>query len=181
MLRNTPFDAKISPPELPEVYVRRRLLQVLESAPGQRAIFVTAPAGYGKTTLLASYLETIERPSIWYRLDANDADPATFFYFLGLAARRVAPRRRQPMPLLTADHLPSLRAFARTFFEALFFHLGRTGCLVLDDYHLLPLESPLHVMIGESLSLLPKGIKRLSKNSQLIFKKKFCEVSFQPA
>jgi LuxR family transcriptional regulator, maltose regulon positive regulatory protein len=159
MSRNTPFDAKISRPELPEVFVRRRLLRALEPAPGQRAIFINAPAGYGKTTLLASYLETIEQPSIWYRLDASDADPATFFYFLGLAARRAAPRRRQPMPLLTADHLPSMRAFARTFFEALFFRMGRTGVLVLDDYHLLPPESPLHGLLSESLSLLPKGMQ----------------------
>lgn len=159
MSRNTLFDAKLSRPELPEVYVRRQLLQALKPAPGQWAIFVTAPAGYGKTTLLASYLEAIKQPSIWYRLDASDADPATFFYYLGLAARRAAPRRRKAMPLLTADHLPSLRAFARTFFEALFVRLGRAGVLVLDDYHLLPPESPLHALIGESLSLLPKGIQ----------------------
>lgn len=117
MSRNTLFDAKLSRPELPEVYVRRQLLQALKPTPGQVAIFVTAPAGYGKTTLLASYLKTIDPPSIWYRLDASDTDPAAFFYYLGLAARRAAPRRRQAMPLLTADHLPSLRAFARTFLK----------------------------------------------------------------
>jgi LuxR family maltose regulon positive regulatory protein len=139
------------------VYVRQRLLQALQAAPGRPAIFVSAPAGYGKTTLLASYLENTNLPSMWYQIDASDTDPAAFFYYLGLAARWAAPRRRKPMPFLTADHLPSIRAFARTFFADLFSRLGQPGCLVLDDYHLLPPESPLHGLIGETLAILPKG------------------------
>ncbi len=89
MSRNTLFDTKISRPELPEAHVRRRLLQALKPAPGQWAVFVTAPVSYGKTTLLASYLKTIDPPSIWYRLDASDTDPAAFFYYLSLAAGKV--------------------------------------------------------------------------------------------
>lgn len=150
-------DAKITRPELAEIFVRRRLIDELNPKPGRLGIFITAPAGYGKTTLLASYLEHTGRPSIWYRIDASDADPAAFFYYLGMAAKRAAPRSKTTMPLLTADHLPSLRVFARTFFEALFARLGGSGCLVLDDYHLLPPESPLQGLIAENLASLPKG------------------------
>lgn len=150
-------DAKISRPELAEIFVRCRLIDELNPKPGRLGVFITAPAGYGKTTLLASYLEHTGRPSIWYRIDSSDADPAAFFYYLGMAAKRAAPGSKTTMPLLTADHLPSLRIFARTFFEALFARLGGSGCLVLDDYHLLPQESPLQGLIAENLASLPKG------------------------
>ncbi|MGR9108370.1 MAG: BTAD domain-containing putative transcriptional regulator [Gammaproteobacteria bacterium] len=146
---------KISRPEIAGVYLRERLLDALQPAPGYTADFVTAPAGAGKTTLLASYQQAVDPAGIWYRIDPGDADPAAFFYYLGMAVRRASPRRKKPMPLLTADHLPSIRIFARMFFEALFSRIGHSGCLVLDDYHHLPEESLLHDLIRESLALLP--------------------------
>ena len=166
MSRNTISNAKISRPELTDVYVRQRLIQALKPAPGRQASFVTSPAGWGKTTLLASYLDDTAQACIWYQIDTGDADPATFFYYLGMAARRASPRRRKPMPLLTTDHLPSIRAFARTFFEALFSRLKRPGCLVLDDYHHLPPESPLHELIRENLSLLPGNVQLIIASRQ---------------
>jgi LuxR family transcriptional regulator, maltose regulon positive regulatory protein len=157
MPRGPRSDAKITRPELAEVYIRPRLIRALEPASGRAGVFVHAPAGYGKTTLLASYLQVHGPGSLWYRIDSSDADPASFFYHLGLAGRRAAGRRK--LPLFTADQLPSLRAFGRAFFGALLGRLGPSGCLVLDDYHHLPLDSPLHALIAESLSMLAPGVQ----------------------
>lgn len=49
------------------------------------------PPGAGKTTLAASYLDSQKRPLLWYQLDEGDADAATFFHYLGLAAGKLAP------------------------------------------------------------------------------------------
>jgi len=49
------------------------------------------PGRLRQTTLVASWLESRKLPSLWYRLDEGDADLATFFYYLGLAAKKAAP------------------------------------------------------------------------------------------
>ena len=166
MSRNLIANAKLSRPQLVEVLVRDRLIRQLQPAPGRSTVFISAPAGYGKSTLLASYAERAERTCLWYRIDSGDADPASFFYYLGLAAQRASPRRRKALPLLTADHLPSLRHFARTFFSTLFESLGKSAVLVFDDYHELPLDSPLHRVIEENLARLPATLQVVMASRQ---------------
>ena len=46
----------------------------------------SAPPGAGKTTLASSYVDARELRHLWFQLDAGDADPATFFHYLGVAA-----------------------------------------------------------------------------------------------
>ena len=58
-----------------EVIPRRRLLDVLHSNIGIRSQTLTAPAGYGKTTLLVDFASEIEIPVCWYFLDKSDQDP----------------------------------------------------------------------------------------------------------
>jgi LuxR family maltose regulon positive regulatory protein len=53
-------------------------------------VWITGLAGSGKTTLAASYLEARQIPCIWYQIDEGDEDPASFFYYLGLAAKKAA-------------------------------------------------------------------------------------------
>ena len=62
-------------------------------------------AGSGKTALTASYLDNGKFPCLWYRMDEGDGDIATFFYYLGLAAKKASPRKRKPLPLLTPEYL----------------------------------------------------------------------------
>jgi hypothetical protein len=80
---------------------------------------VSGPAGSGKTTLVASWLEAKNLPSLWYRLDERDSDVATFFYYLGFAARKAAPRRRMRLPLLTVEYAKSIPVFTKRWFEQL--------------------------------------------------------------
>ena len=82
--RNEPL-AKLSRPRLYDALPRNRLFRLLDEA-RPSVIWVAAPPGAGKTTLVASYLESRKLPGIWYQVDSGDADPATFFYYLGLAA-----------------------------------------------------------------------------------------------
>lgn len=58
-----------------EVIPRRRLLDVLHSNIGIRSQTLTAPAGYGKTTLLVDFAGELEIPVCWYSLDSSDQDP----------------------------------------------------------------------------------------------------------
>ncbi len=75
--------AKISRPQLADIYVRRRLIDELKPLKGCRTYFVSAPAGSGKTTLVASYLDETNLAGIWYSLNSGDTtEPAAFFHNL---------------------------------------------------------------------------------------------------
>ena len=69
------------------------------------------PVGSGKTALAASYVETRRRPSGWYQLDARDGDLATFFYYMALLARQVAPARRGSLPVFTPAYRAGIPAW----------------------------------------------------------------------
>ena len=70
-VRSVPY-AKLVPPTLPIVLQRTRLFRLLDKSNARRLIWITAPAGAAKTTLVASYLKTKRFPVLWYGLDASD-------------------------------------------------------------------------------------------------------------
>lgn len=67
--------AKLTPPTLPVVLKRPRLFRLLDKARKRPVTWMAAPAGSGKTTLVASYLKARRLSVLWYRLDESDADP----------------------------------------------------------------------------------------------------------
>ncbi len=150
--------SKISRPILAGCYARKRLFRLMDASRGRSAVWVSGPPGSGKTTFVSSYVEERELPCIWYEVDEGDSDPATFFYCLGLAARRAAPRYRTPLPLLTFDRFPSLSSFARGYFEALYLRLKSRSVIVFDNYHRIPADSPLHGVIRDAVARLPEGM-----------------------
>ena len=93
---------KISRPRLPTVYARERLFGVLDQSRRYPVVWVSAPAGAGKTTLVSSYLESRHLACLWYQIDSRDADPATFFYYMSLAVRQASPQKaKTPSPAYT--------------------------------------------------------------------------------
>ncbi len=79
---------KISRPKLSTVFERERVFRLLNDVRRHSVIWISAPAGAGKTTLVASYLESLHHHCVWYQIDHRDADPATLFYYLSLAVKR---------------------------------------------------------------------------------------------
>lgn len=104
--------AKLTRPSTRGALRRDRLFHSIERGREKKVIWITGPAGSGKTTLAASYLDSHKAPCLWYQMDAGDADLATFFYYLGLAAKNAAPRNPKPLPLLTPEYLLGIPVFA---------------------------------------------------------------------
>jgi ATP/maltotriose-dependent transcriptional regulator MalT/DNA-binding SARP family transcriptional activator len=121
-------------------------------------LWITGPPGCGKTALISSYLESRRLPCLWYKVDEGDADLATFFYYLGLAAARAAPRKRKRLPLLTPERMPGLPVFAQRFFEDLSSMLPVPSLLVLDDCHRMREDSVFFDTLREGISRLAPGI-----------------------
>lgn len=67
LVENLP--AKVVAPDNPKVIIRDRLFKILDDYRQTRAIWVSGPAGAGKTTLVSSYVTTKKLPVLWYQTD----------------------------------------------------------------------------------------------------------------
>ena len=106
--------AKLTRPRLHEAVERGRLFAQLDRARRRKsAICIVGPPGAGKTTVVAAWLDSREISGIWYQVDPGDADLATFFYYLGEAARPFAKKDRPALPLLTPEYQHDLAGFSR--------------------------------------------------------------------
>ena len=82
------LQTKLMPPRLPETAIsRRELLARLDEGLSKKLILVTAPTGFGKTTLVASWVADRDFASAWVTLDPNDNDPVRFWTYAITALR----------------------------------------------------------------------------------------------
>ncbi len=150
--------AKITRPNPGEIFSRNRLFRKMDMGACASVIFITGPPGSGKTSLVTSYLDNRSLRALWYQVDERDADPATFFYYMGLAVQKAAPRYKKPLPLFTPEYDLGLRTFTRSYFENLCSRLKPPCVLVFDDYQETPSDSPFHEIIRTGISTFPENI-----------------------
>jgi LuxR family transcriptional regulator, maltose regulon positive regulatory protein len=122
------------------------------------AICVVGPPGAGKTTLVASWLDARGIKGIWYQVDAGDADLATFFYYLGEAAKPFARKGQPALPALTPEYLSDAEGFSRRYFRELFSRLAEGAALVLDNYQEVGPTHPFHALVSQAVDEMPRGM-----------------------
>lgn len=150
--------AKLSPPKLLDVLPRERLFALLDAERRRPAVWIGAAPGAGKTTLVASYLQSRALPCIWYQVDAGDADPASFFYYLAQAAPRPPRTRGEPLRLLAPEYLADLPGFTRRFFRALYGRLPANSALVLDNFQEAGPAPAFHQIVCDALAEARDGL-----------------------
>src|ERR671910_3531065 len=79
------------PPVRPGIVRRNALVERLLNAERASVVAITAPAGYGKTTLLAEWAERDRRPFAWVSVDEADGDPVVFLGHVAVALDRIEP------------------------------------------------------------------------------------------
>ncbi|MFN0299687.1 MAG: BTAD domain-containing putative transcriptional regulator [Burkholderiales bacterium] len=136
---------------------RPRLFALIERARRGRVMWVHGPAGAGKTSLVSSWMESKRVTGLWYQLDATDADPATFFHFLRLAAQG-ATFSCPSFPVLTPEYLPGLSAFVQRWIHTLNEALPGHAVIVLDNYQEVAPDAALHAAIDFVLGALTRRI-----------------------
>jgi LuxR family transcriptional regulator, maltose regulon positive regulatory protein len=79
------------PPPRPKVILRPRLIERLNEGLHRKLSLISAPAGFGKTTLVSEWVTVCERPAAWLSLDEGDNDPTRFLTYLVSALQTIAP------------------------------------------------------------------------------------------
>mgnify|MGYP001426097290 CR=1 FL=1 len=155
-LSPSPFQA-LRPHTATDIVTRPRLLRLLEH--GASLTLVVAPAGYGKTTLIADWLETCHLLSAWVTFDAEVTDLPHFLTRLLTALRASLPHfgddALQDLPAARA--LPPLAVIVDMLYAA-FAALDHDIVLVLDDYHAVAAPD-VHSLLAELLRLPPTPLR----------------------
>ncbi|HWL48740.1 MAG TPA: LuxR C-terminal-related transcriptional regulator [Acidimicrobiia bacterium] len=153
------LDAKISVPELRDGMVSRA--DLVDRARGSQCsiIGLTAPAGYGKSTLLTEWAHTEDRPVAWVSLDRFDDDPNILLTLLASAYCKIFPERGDLVAEVRGIGFSPLGRAAPRLATA-FRSSTSPFVLVIDDFHELR-QSACH----DALSIVIAGI---SAGSQLL-------------
>ena len=144
----------------PDLVNRPRLTERVDEDLRRGLVLVCAPAGYGKTVLLAGWTQRAQSPAAWLSLDAADNDPARFWRHAVAALDRACPG--------IADRVgPLLGPPAPASFEPLVTALineladrpdGDQVLLVLDDYHLIGAQA-VHASVDFLLEHRPETLQ----------------------
>jgi LuxR family maltose regulon positive regulatory protein len=148
------------PPPHPNLVPRPRLLQRLnEAVLGQSGDFarkltlISAPAGYGKTTLLSEWLAGCENVA-WLSLDEHDNDPARFWTYVCAAVCQTLPKVGETaQAMLAATPQPAVETVLTTLINELVAQSSQI-VLVLDDYQAIKAR-PIHDGLAFLLDYLP--------------------------
>ena len=145
------------PPPRPNLVPRPRLIERLNAGLHRKLTLVSAPAGFGKTTLLSEWVSRSEMPVAWLSLDEGDNDPVRLLAYLVGALQRVDEAIGQSTqgllqspqlpttPLLSGAEVEWIEAVVTSLVNAVAAVAVRTT-LVLDDYHLIHAASIHHAV-----------------------------------
>ena len=132
------MQAKLNRPRIPgSVVQRQRLLDKLNKGVRRRLTLISAPAGYGKSTLVNNWLDTFDEPFAWLSLDEHDSELGRFVAYLVAAVRSHYPGQLpNTWSIVNTRPYPDPPRLADLFVHELEALPGDL-ILVLDDYHVV--------------------------------------------
>src|SRR6266487_3028882 len=141
----------------PNVVSRPRLLERLNEGLHRNLTLISAPAGFGKTTLVSAWVEGIERPrarTAWLSLDEGDNDPARFLAYLVAALQTIAAHIGEGvLGMLQSSQPPPPEAMLTALLNEIT-TLPDHFVLVLDDYHVIDAK-PVDIALTYLVEHLP--------------------------
>ncbi len=158
---------KLHRPRFPhDLVVRQRLTELLDHGADRPLTLVCAPAGFGKTTLIATWIERMvasqvqlesSMPSAWLSLDGNDSDLNQFLrYFIAAVQTIFDDACQETLALLQAREQPPLAVIFTTLSNDIE-RLPKEFILVLDDYHTIH-NIEVHNLLGEFVRFWPSKL-----------------------
>lgn len=153
-----PITLLCTKPHMPRVsddpVERPRLYRRLNRGLRRKLTLVSAPAGFGKATLVAAWLQTHDRAAAWLSLSENESDLSLFLHYVIGSLRTIfSDACHHTLTLLDAVDAPPLDFVVTTFINEV---ADRTEpvCLVLDDYHLIH-DNRVHQFVASLIDHMP--------------------------
>ncbi len=141
--------SKMYPPRLQNPYPRERLHLLLDGCLERPLVWISAPGGAGKSTLVAHYLELRKMPTIWYRVDGRDADGMALFHSLG----QLVTAADLSLPTLCDGKIDFFGA--REWFREFFRSVPACTVMVFDELHAVDAASEFQLFLACCLEELP--------------------------
>ncbi|MFN2198113.1 MAG: hypothetical protein ACK2UW_18480, partial [Anaerolineales bacterium] len=144
-----------------DILRRQRLIDLLHNNIYRKLIFISAPAGYGKTTLLTDFANDIDAKACWYRIDRDDVDMVPF-------AQHIIASFQQIYPEFGIDIRRALEAggggldpsgLGVEIVNEMVRHVNDFTILFLDDFHLVGEKQPIVDLMETLLSYLPDQVR----------------------
>lgn len=148
---------RLFPPEVrDQIIVRSRLLGQLDEASQHVLTLISAPAGFGKTTLLVNWIRQTKMKSAWLGLENGDNEPHKFFSYLVSTLAQVEPGLLESTRSFLQEVPLQQEALLTALLNKLV-NLKEDLILILDDYHVI--ENPeLHTSMMFFLDHLPSAV-----------------------
>src|ERR671916_730355 len=149
----------LPPRPAPALLSRPRLTERLEANLSHPVTLVAAPAGSGKTTLVADFVRAHAQQFVWYQLDHTDADPLVFLGYLAHGIRQAVPGfgdvtlsyLRQSADEIARQSARAVDVLLNEVLE----EVSQQLVVVLDDYHHLGRDTAVHAVLDRLISYLP--------------------------
>lgn len=149
---------KLNPPLIrSDILDRPQLLDRLEQHVLRPLTLISAPAGYGKSTLAAQWLQASSLRGVWISLDSGDSSLRAFLRYFVAAVRSIeANACAHVYDLINTSELPSIEILA-TYLANDLEEIDESFLLVLDDYHLVT-NSDTQILLGRLLQHPPSSL-----------------------
>lgn len=158
------------PGRRPEILSRARLLEKLEELLDKRLVLVTAPAGYGKTSLLIDLAQNTPMPVCWLSLDELDREPQRFLLYFAASIAEQFPRFGSRSTAALAD-LTDIQAALEnvviTFANEIYDQVDEHFVLVLDDYQYVDTVAEIRNFVSRFVQHAPENCHLLLASRRL--------------
>jgi len=149
------------PRRRPEFLHRQRLIDFLHSRIDRRLLLVSAPAGYGKTTLLVDFANDTDFPVCWYSLDSSAQEPRTFLeHFIACIQHRFpefGSRTVEMLGNLAEMGEAGLDPILVTLVNEILDEIPEYFAIVLDDFHLVEQSAAITRFVTRFLEDAPEN------------------------
>ncbi len=125
------------PPARNNIVHRSELFESLNSGLARKLILISAPAGFGKTTLLSDWIYQCKVPTAWFSIDKGDNDPVVFLSYIVSAIQCLNTDFGESiLNLLNSPNKPSNESISSLLINEIL-NINQNFLLVLDDFHLI--------------------------------------------
>lgn len=154
-----------------ELLSRNRLLDALNELLDLKLIIVSAPAGYGKTSLLIDFASRTKLPISWFALDPLDRDLSRFvFHFISAIQTHFPEFGQTTLAQLKSmqQERMNLSVLVSTIVNDLYEHVTEHFAIILDDYHLVEESEDINRFINDLLQNVDENFHLICASRKLL-------------